>query len=119
MLEESKNKSLDGRYKTIFESVNAAAFLTEIDGKILESNQKSCWLSGYKWDDLPKMNISDIFPDSVDWPQLAEEIISKGGMDFESENIPRRTHNRFIHNSTGPAVRGLKWPPGSGLWIYG
>lgn len=87
MLEESKNTSLDGRYKTLFESVNAAAFLTEINGKILESNQKSCWLFGYDWDDLTKMNISDIFPESADWPQLAEEIMSKGGMNFESENV--------------------------------
>jgi PAS domain S-box-containing protein len=87
MFEESKNTSLDGRYKTLFESVNAAAFLTEINGKILEANQKSCWLSGYDWDDLTKMNISDIFSESVDWSQLAEEIMSKGGMNFESENI--------------------------------
>lgn len=94
MVEESKTKSLDGRYTTIFESVNAATYLTEIDGKILESNQKSCWLSGYEWDDLTKMNISDIFPDSVDWPQLAEEIISKGGMNFESENI-RKDGTKF------------------------
>ena len=87
MLEESKNISLDGRYKTLFESVNAAAFLTEIDSKILESNQMSCWLFGYDWDNLSEMNISDIFPESADWPQLTEEIISKGGMNFESENI--------------------------------
>jgi len=87
MLEEPKNKSLDGRYKTLFESVNAAAFLIELDGKILEANQKSYWLSGYNWEDLTKMNISDIFPESVDWSQLIEEIMSKGGMNFESENV--------------------------------
>jgi len=116
MLEESKNKSLDGRYKTIFESVNAAAFLTEIDGKILESNQKSCWLSGYDWDDLTKMNISDIFPDSVDWPQLAEEIISKGGMDFESENIRKDGSSFPVSISTSlfkmdgkPVMLALIW----------
>lgn len=116
MLEESKNKSLDGRYKTIFESVNAAAYLTEIDGKILESNQKSCWLSGYKWDDLTKMNISDIFPDSVDWPQLAEEIISKGGMDFESENIRKDGSSFPVSISTSlfkmdgkPVMLALIW----------
>ena len=89
MLEDAKNKIMDGRYKTLFESVNAGAFLTQIDGKILEANQKSCWLSGYDWEDLTKMNISEIFPKSANWPQLAEEIISKGGMNFESENITK------------------------------
>ena len=89
MLEEFKNRSFDGRYKTLFESVNAAAFLTEINGEIIEANQKSCWLLGYDWDDLKSKNISDIFPKSVDWQQKAEEIISKGGMNFESENIQK------------------------------
>jgi PAS domain S-box-containing protein len=35
------------------------------------------------------MNISDIFPKSVEWSQLSEEILSKGGMNFESENIKK------------------------------
>ena len=58
MLEESEGKSYekekkenliqstDGRYKTLFEQVNAAAFLTTLDGKILEANLKSCELLG-------------------------------------------------------------------------
>lgn len=94
MLEESKNISLDERYITLFESVNAAAFVTEIDGKILEANAKSYWLFGYNWENLNKMNISDIFPESADWPQLIEEIMSKGGMNFESENV-REDGTRF------------------------
>jgi PAS domain S-box-containing protein len=87
MLEDSKNKFIDGRYKTLFESVNAGAFLTDLDGKIFEANQKSCWLSGYDWEDLTKMKISDIFPKSANWSKLSEEIVSKGGMNFESENV--------------------------------
>ena len=87
MLEETKNNLMDGRYKTLFESVNAGAFLTQLDGTILEANQKSCWLSGYDWEDLIKMNLADIFPKSADWSQLSEEIASKGGMNFESENV--------------------------------
>ena len=89
MIENTKNKSFDGRYKTLFESVNAAAFMTDLDGKIIEANQKSNWLFGYDWDELTKMNISEIFPKSVDWSQLSEEILSKGGMNFESENLKK------------------------------
>ena len=89
MVEQSKSNNHDERYKTLFESVNAAAFLTELDGKILEANQKSCWLFNYDWDDLTKMNISSIFPASAEWSQLQEEILSKGGMNFESVNIQK------------------------------
>lgn len=89
MVEQSKNNYHDERYKTLFESVNAAAFLTDLDGKILEANQKSCWLFNYDWDELTKMNISDIFPESAEWSQLKEEIFSKGGMNFESINIQK------------------------------
>jgi PAS domain S-box-containing protein len=89
MEQQSDIKYLDERYKTLFESVNAAAFLTEIDGKILEANQKSCELYQHDWNSLIDNNISKIFPESAGWYDLREEIISKGGMNFESINIQK------------------------------
>jgi len=74
------------RYKTLFESINAGAFITSIDGKIIEANLNSCDLFGYKWEEFENMNFNKIFPDNIDWPQLKEEIISKGGMNFETES---------------------------------
>lgn len=85
--EETDLQSLDGRYKTLFEQVNAATFLTTLDGKILEANLKSCELLGYTWDELMQLSLSDILPASIDWSQLVEEISSKGGINFETENI--------------------------------
>ena len=99
MLQESEDKSfetlrkktdsqaLDGRYKTLFEQVNAATFMTTLDGKILEANQKSCELLGYAWDELVQLSLKDILPASTDWSQLIGEISSKGGINFETENI--------------------------------
>lgn len=99
MLQEPENKSfeteekktnsraLDGRYQTLFEQVNAATFLTTLDGKILEANLKSCELLGYAWDELMQFSLKDILPASTDWSQLIEEISSKGGTNFETENI--------------------------------
>jgi PAS domain S-box-containing protein len=78
---------LDGRYQTLFEQVNAAAFLTNLDGKILEANQKSCELLGYNWDELVQLSLQDILPASIDWALLIDEISSKGGMNFEAESI--------------------------------
>ncbi len=98
MLEESDNQTLEikkqdkkhssdhDRYKTLFESINAGVFITSIDGKIIESNLKSCDLFRYKWEELSEMHFEDIFPEHIDWSQLKEEIMSKGGMNFETEN---------------------------------
>ncbi len=85
--EGSKPNSSAGRYKTLFEQINAAAFLTTLDGKILEANIKSCELLKYDWDELMDLNLRDFFPYTTDWPQLVEEISSKGGLNFETENI--------------------------------
>ena len=87
--EEKKTDSItpDGRYKTLFEQVNAAAFLTTLDGKILEANLKSYELLGYEWDELTHLSLRDVLPASTDWCQLLDEISSKGGINFETENI--------------------------------
>lgn len=99
MLQESEDKSFatpckktgvraaDGRYQTLFEQVNAATFLTTIDGAILEANMKSCELLGYNWEELMQLSLKEVLPASTDWPQLIDEISSKGGIHFESEAI--------------------------------
>ena len=100
MLEEPKKKSFDtksedkgsfsrddGRYKTLFEQVNAAAFLTTLDGKILEANLKACDLLGYEWGEFMQMSLSEILSESTDWSQLIDEISARGGINFETENI--------------------------------
>jgi len=74
------------RYKTLFESINAAAFITSLDGKIIDSNLKSHDLFGYDCEELNNFPLNNMFSDKTDWSQLLEEIISKGGMNFESEN---------------------------------
>ena len=85
----SNSSSWDGRYQTLFQQVNAAAFMATLDGKILEANLKSCELYGYTWDDLTKMKLKEIFPDTYDWSQIVEELSAMGGKNFESENIKK------------------------------
>lgn len=105
MMQESANKPFgtedekiqsrvsDGRYQTLFQQVNAATFLLTLDGKILEANIKSCDLLGYAWDELIQLYLQDILPASTDWSQLIDEISSKGGINFETENIRKdNTH---------------------------
>ena len=104
------------RYTTLFESINAAAFITSIDGKIFESNFKSSDIFGYNSDDIHKMNIEQLFSDPNEWSQISEEMKSKGGLNFES--ICKRSDglifpvdintSLFVQNGT-PSIFVLIW----------
>lgn len=83
------SKTDDGRYKTLFEQVNAAAFLTTFEGQILEANQKSCELFGYEWNEILRLSLKDILPRETDWDQFKEEIAAKGGLKVETESITK------------------------------
>ena len=84
----------DGKYKTLFESINAAAFIANLKGKIIEANLKSCDLFGYSLDEYNNLDIKSIFSKDVDWKQILEEIISKGGMNIEAKTM-RKNGTKF------------------------
>jgi len=106
----------DGRYQTLFQQVNAAAFLTTFEGKILEANLKSCDLLGYTWDEILKLSLKDIFSPSTDWPQFIDELSGKGGIHFEAENVKKDgsyfpveiSTSLFIMNGV-PVILTLIW----------
>lgn len=77
----------DYRYKTLFEHVNAAAFLTTFNGQILEANHKSCDLLNYRWDELLRLSLRDVLPKETDWSQFQEEIAAKGGLNIETHSV--------------------------------
>ena len=77
----------DGRYKTLFEQVNAAAILTTLDGTILEANQKSCELFRYCWEDVLRLSLRNILPKEIDWTQFVDEVAARGGLHIETETI--------------------------------
>ncbi|MFW6122592.1 MAG: PAS domain S-box protein [Petrotogales bacterium] len=79
--------STDERYKTLFEQVNAATFLTTFEGQILEANHKSCELLGYQFDELLRLSLKNILSKDVDWPLFKEEIAARGGLNTELESI--------------------------------
>ena len=86
---ESKigSDGVDGRYKTLFEQVNAAAFLTTFEGQILEANHKSCELFGYKHNELLRLSLNDIISGETDWLHFKDEIAARGGLNIETESI--------------------------------
>jgi PAS domain S-box-containing protein len=78
-------KAADGKYKTLFEQINAAALLTTFEGQILEANQKSCELFGYRWNELLHLSLKDLLTTETDWSQFLEEIAARGGINVETE----------------------------------
>jgi len=82
-----ESKVVDVRYKTLFEQVNAAAFLTTYEGKILEANHRSCELFGYTLNEFLHLSLKDILSLNTDWSQFKEEIAARGGLHIETECV--------------------------------
>jgi len=72
------------RFTTLFESLNASAFITTLDGKIIESNFKTCDILGYNFEEIRNVNLKTIFTNPDEWSQFCEEISSRGGLNFET-----------------------------------
>ena len=79
--------SVDDRYKTLFERINAAAFLTTLEGQIQEANQKSYDYLGYEWNELLRLTLQDILSKDLDWVQLREDLAARGCVSMESETV--------------------------------
>lgn len=77
----------DDRYHTLFERINAAAFLTSFEGQIQEANHKSYEFLGYDWNELLRLTLQDVLSKDVDWKQCHDELAARGCLTFESETI--------------------------------
>jgi PAS domain S-box-containing protein len=77
----------DDRYHTLFERINAAAFLTTFEGQIQEANQKSYEFLGYDWNELLRLTLQDVLSKDVDWKQCRDELAARGCLTFESETV--------------------------------
>lgn len=85
--EKPKITASDDRYKTLFERINAAAFLTSFEGQILEANQKSYEFLGYDWNELLRLSLQDVLSKEVDWAQCRDDLAAHGCLTLESESV--------------------------------
>jgi len=77
----------DDRYRTLFERINAAIFLTSFEGQIQEANQKSCEFLGYDWNEILRLTLQDVLSKEFVWEQCYEELAARGCLTFESEAV--------------------------------
>ena len=85
--ETKKASSDDGKYKTLFEQVNAAAFLTSFDGSILEANHKARDLFGFGWGILSEMSLVQVLDEGFLWDSFCDEVAARGGIVMESLGV--------------------------------
>ncbi len=87
IVQEPDHASSDDRYKTLFERINAAAFLTSFEGQIQEANQKSYEYLGYDWNELLRLTLQDVLSKDLDWSQIREDLAARGCFTLESEAV--------------------------------
>lgn len=80
---EEKLKTMEKKYRTLFEQTDDAVILETLEGKILETNQKASELFGYNWDELQQLYVRDIMTPDIKWHALVEEICARGGARLE------------------------------------
>ena len=85
--EKPKITTSDDRYHTLFERINAAAFLTSFEGQIQEANQKSYEFLGYDWNELLRLTLQDVLSKECDWKQCRDELAARGCLTLESETV--------------------------------
>ena len=75
------------RYRTLFERVNASAFLAELSGRILEANHHSAEFLGYEHSEVLRLSLRDILPEETDWAWIRDELAARGGLNVETQCV--------------------------------
>lgn len=84
-------KENERKYRLLFEESNDAVIIHDLDGNIIDVNEKTCQLLDYSKDRLQKMSIAQIHPDYAleDSKKAFEEIKKQGNVRFDSK-VQRR-----------------------------
>ncbi len=84
---KNKMDNSEKRYKTLFEHINAAVFLTTLEGEILEANQRACDFFGYRVNEMLCLTLKNFFTLDFDWLKFKEDISACGGTNIETLSI--------------------------------
>ncbi len=63
---EKSRKSIEKKYKTLFDELSDALFLEDEEGNILEVNDEACDLLGYNDEEFMDMKVDDLVPEGED-----------------------------------------------------
>ncbi|MHA1401288.1 MAG: PAS domain S-box protein [Candidatus Heimdallarchaeaceae archaeon] len=98
---ERLNKS-EEKYKRLFEESSDAIFVHELDGRIIDVNQKTLDLFGYSKGEMLKLQIKDLYPErALEKSKWAfETILKEGHINFEIEFLKKNGETFFADVSS-------------------
>ncbi len=82
-------------YRTIFEGVQDAILVEDMNGAILDANKRACELYEYKHEELLKLNLVDLIPEGRP-VILPENLVERGMADQVIETYNRRSNGEVF-----------------------
>lgn len=81
-LAEEAVKESTTRYRTLFEGIEDAVYVHDLDGQICDVNEVACQRMGYSRADLLTMNITDLLSPSNQekYPSRLQQVIKQGSL---------------------------------------
>lgn len=76
----------EAKYQAVFEASTDAVFLETQEGRVLECNSSACGMYGYGKDELVRLHVIDLVPESVaeTLPDIITEHVITGGVFVEA-----------------------------------
>ncbi len=88
---EQDLKESEERFRTLFDHIHDGVVLHDMKGNIVEANQAFCRRLKYSWDELKKMNITEIdapeYAEKV--PQRIAELVQKRKIVFNAAHLTK------------------------------
>lgn len=76
ILQEKALRTSEEKYRALFDQSSEGIFLHDLEGNILDVNDKACMQLGYSQDELLRLNVFDLFPKNPDdVPMNRDEIL--------------------------------------------
>lgn len=98
-------------YRTLFQVAADAIFINNLEGRLLEVNEKACRLLGYTRDELLNLTVSDVTsPEYVARrAEILEQLRATGHLVFETELVTR--DGRIIPTECSSRLMDLRGRP--------
>ena len=109
-------KTSDEKYRTLFENAGDAIFIHDLDGRIIDANQKALALFGYDKPELLSTKIPSLHPtEALEQSQKAFQAILRDGrvrfeIDFINKNgdlIPAEVTSSILNISGRKVIQGI------------
>ena len=98
----------EAKYRATFEASTDAVFLETLEGRVLDCNASACHMYGYSKDELVRLSVSDLVPESVaeTLPDIITEEVTTGGIFVEA--LGRRNDGQVFPTEVSTRLIALR-----------